>query len=78
MATGKKFTDRLIQSLKPTEKRYEVWEAGGLEGFGMMVYPSGKKSFFYRYHLDGKRNFYTLGNSPYPDTTAKGRTRAAA
>jgi integrase len=38
-------------------------------GFGIRVYPSGCKTFFYQYKVDGQRRFMTLGD--YPATSLK-------
>ena len=59
-----KFTDYMIKNLKPKDKKYYQREA---HGFAICVYPSGIKSFFFIYTLDGKRNSLALGS--YPETT---------
>ncbi|MCG8073863.1 MAG: tyrosine-type recombinase/integrase [Candidatus Thiodiazotropha taylori] len=56
-----KFTDRSLKALKPKEKRYEVSELNG-HGFGVRVLPSGKKTFIYRYKLNGKTRGMMLGS----------------
>ena len=48
----------LIKNLKPEEKEYTRREKGG---FGIRVLPSGTKTFFYLYRVDGKRRFLNLG-----------------
>lgn len=58
-----KFTDYMLKNLKPKEKKYYQREA---HGFAICVYPSGIKSFFFIYTIDGKRHSMALGN--YPDT----------
>lgn len=61
--TGK-FTERSVGAIKPQNDRIEIWEPGR-KGFGVRVYPSGKKSwvFLYRYH--GKARRMTLGEFPH-------------
>lgn len=62
-----KFTDLYIKRLRPTEKKYYVRcdMGGGKHGFALCVYPSGVKTFFFIYSMDGKRHSIALGN--YPD-----------
>ena len=49
-----KFTKSYIDSLKPTEKFYEIWDTE-IKGFGCMVHPSGRKVYYFLYRLNGKR-----------------------
>lgn len=49
-----KFTKNYIDSLKPTEKFYEVWDAE-IKGFGCMVHPSGRRVYYFLYRHNGKR-----------------------
>lgn len=58
------FTDRYIKSLKPESKIYQVREG---RGFAIRVLPSGVKSWYYVYAVDGKRRQMCLGN--YPDVS---------
>jgi len=55
----KKFTDKYIASLKPEGKIVDIREG---EGFGVRVLPSGVKTFFYIYRIDGIRRFLNLGH----------------
>lgn len=57
------FTDRQIQALKPKDKMYDVREG---KGFTVRVLPSGTKTFYYVFKLEGKRFFYYIG--PYGKT----------
>lgn len=50
--------DMIIKNLKTKEKEYTRREKGG---FGVRVHPSGTKTFFYLYRVDGKRRFLNLG-----------------
>ncbi|WP_431065716.1 tyrosine-type recombinase/integrase [Methylotuvimicrobium sp.] len=59
-----KFTDNLIKGLKPKNKPYRLYEKGADKGFGIQVTPSGSKSFFLQYALNGKRKFLNLGRYP--------------
>lgn len=58
---GMKFSDRFIESLKPADKINDVREANG---FGIRVLPSGVKTWFFIYRIDGKRRFMNLGHYP--------------
>ena len=55
------FTDKFIQSLKATDKKYYVRE---LNGFSILVAPTGSKTFTYIYELYGKRKYLNLGKYP--------------
>ncbi len=52
------FTDLFIKNLKPEDNEYTRREAGG---FGVRVYPTGRKTFFFLYRVDGVRRFSNLG-----------------
>jgi len=58
-----KFTDRSVARLKTTGQRYEVWDKGR-PAFGVRVGQSGKKSFVFMYHWEGKPRRLTLGQYP--------------
>jgi len=65
----KKVFDALtIKNLEPADKLY-VCMADREPGFGIRVYPSGSKAFFYQYKVDGQRRFMTIGD--YPVTSLK-------
>ena len=56
-----KLTDRQIKNLKPKRDRYEVWEG---RGFGIRVFPTGKKSWVFMYRFEGRARRITFGNYP--------------
>ena len=56
-----KFTDTFIKKLKTEEKRYEKYEGGG---FGIFVYPSGSKTWIYRYKINTKKDYIIIGHYP--------------
>lgn len=62
------FTEMYInKSLKPKENQtrpYDVREKSG-DGFGMTIFPSGKKSFIYIYQFEGRKRRMTLGRYPH-------------
>jgi integrase len=64
------FTDLFIRNLKPTEKEYTRREKGG---FGVRVYPTGRKTFIYIYRVDGQRRLLNLGE--YYDPKRKGEAK---
>jgi integrase len=63
---GMKFSDKYIDSLRPTDKLYDIREG---KGFGVRVLPSGVKTWFFIYRFDGKRRFMNLGH--YPSVSLK-------
>lgn len=56
-----RFTDNYIKNLKPKEKRDEKYEGGG---FGIFIYPTGSKTWIYRYKIDNKKDYIILGHYP--------------
>jgi len=56
-----KLTDRQIKNLKTTKERYEIWEGNG---FGIRLFPTGKKSWVFMYRFNGKARRLTLGHYP--------------
>ena len=56
----KKLTNRLIDTLKPKEKYYKVWDLD-LTGLFLRVLPSGTMTYALSYRLNGKANEYNLG-----------------
>lgn len=62
------FDDLRIKNLKSLETDYPCM-ADKEPGFGIRVYPSGRKAFFFKYKIDGQRRHMTIGN--YPSTKLK-------
>ena len=58
-----KLSVKLIESIKPTEKRQRVPD-NTVQGLSLVVQPSGKKLFQYRYRFDKKDKSVTLGTVP--------------
>ena len=69
-----KFTDADVRNFK-TDKRMEDKLEG--DGFGVRVYGTGTKIFYYAYSFDGKRRFLNLGEYK-PLTLAEARKRHTA
>ena len=71
-----RITKRLVDSLRANDdgKRIKVYD-DQLTGFGVVVYPSAKKSFFLEYGARGKQRRLTIG--PYgPLTVENARAKA--
>ena len=58
-----RLTDRAVGGLRKTGQRYEVWDAAR-PAFGVRVGQSGKKSFVFTYHWEGRPRRLTLGQYP--------------
>ena len=54
-------TARGIKSLKPESKKYTV-SVGGYRGLYVRVYPTSRKSFYYRYRNGEKQEWYKIGD----------------
>lgn len=55
-----KLTKRTVDALKAQERAYEVRD-DTLQGLLLRVQPSGQKTFYFDYRLNGRRNRYKLG-----------------
>ncbi|MEI6095134.1 MAG: tyrosine-type recombinase/integrase [Gammaproteobacteria bacterium] len=55
------FTDTYIKRLKSEDKRLEKFEGGG---FGILIYPTGTKSWIYRYKINEKKDYIIFGHYP--------------
>jgi len=53
------FTVKSINALKPQDKPYQVREG---KGFGVRVFPSGEKTWFFAYKIYGRQRLMTLGD----------------
>jgi hypothetical protein len=58
-----KLSVKLIESIKPTDKRQRVPDST-VQGLSLVVQPSGKKLFQYRYRFDKRDKSVTLGTIP--------------
>lgn len=71
------FTDAYIRNLKTTKNMEDFREKAG-ENFGVRVYPTGTKVFFYVYSFDGRQHYLNLGKYPTCSLTeARKRLREA-
>lgn len=58
-----KLTDKSVATLKGRGARYEVWDKTR-PAFGVRIGQSGKKSFVFMYHWEGRPRRMTLGQYP--------------
>ena len=56
---AQKLTAVTVKNLKPETEKYEVMDADN-PGFGVWVYPSGKKAFIYAYRCNQRKGRITL------------------
>jgi integrase len=76
MKQNHSFTELFLKNLKPREREFCISEG---HGFTIRILPSGVKTFWYYYSLNGKRRKLNLGN--YPDvklSDAREKFRSAA
>lgn len=55
-----KLTKRSIDALNPKDSDYVIWDSQ-LKGFGIRIWPSGKKTYTLKCRLKGKQKKYTIG-----------------
>lgn len=76
----RKLGKQVVDALKPTDKRYLVWDSN-LRGFGVLVLPSGIKSFVLQYRtLEGREHRLTIAQygTMTPDEARKAATNMLA
>lgn len=56
-----KLTKRSVEGLDLQEKEYLVWDPE-ISGFGVRVYPSGRKTYLVQYHSSGRTRRRTIGH----------------
>ena len=54
MAGNRKIGKRLVDALKPRDSPFLAWDSE-IPGFGVRVYPSGRKVYLLKYRIDGGR-----------------------
>lgn len=63
-----RLNDSVIGGLRAKDSAYYVFRDDGTRGtgrLGIKIFPSGRKSFVYRFQAGGKRKFKTLGDWPH-------------
>ena len=56
-----RLTKRSVEALEPRDKDYFEWDAD-VSGFGVRVYPSGKKCYMVQYRTGSRTRRYTIGS----------------
>ena len=78
MPKVRKLTKSVADKFGPASARYYVWDEG-LPGFGLVVQPTGKKTYCYQYrNSHGRSRRYTLGEHGGKLTTDQIRKNAEA
>lgn len=57
-----KINATLLAKITPHDTRFDVFDTEQ-KGFGLRVFPSGRKSYFYVYHADGRKRRYMIGDA---------------
>ena len=66
------FTKPAVEALEPRDRPYYAWDEDE-HGLCVLVMPSGVKTFFYRYKVDGRSKRFRLGR--FPDMSAAAAQR---
>ena len=80
MATGF-ITKRAVDACQPGDRQFVLWDGGdrALKGFGLLVLPSGAKSYVFQFRIGGRSGRlrrYTIGKHGSPWTPDSARERA--
>ena len=70
----KKLTETSVPKLLPAKRRYDIRDHV-ISNLVLTVYPSGKKSWVFRYRVDGKSKRFRIGDGDSISPT-KARTKA--
>jgi integrase len=65
MAKKKRLTDANVAALRPTAKKYEIWDE--LPNLCVRVEVSGRKTFYYVYSIKGRMRWYKIGDATLVD-----------
>ena len=74
-------TKRAVDACQPENRQFVIWDSGdrALKGFGLLVMPSGAKSYVFQYRIGGRSGRlrrYTIGRHGSPWTPESARERA--
>ena len=69
-----KLTKRTVDLVLVTEKMFILWD-GELRGFGLRVYPNGRKVYIVKCRIKGQQRFITIGQHG-PLTADQARAKA--
>ena len=75
-STRQNIGERLVETLKCTEGKGQIFWDTALKGFGVRVTASGVKSFILNYRIQGRQRRYTIGR--YPDWSCEAAGKEAA
>lgn len=80
MATGI-ISITAVDSCQPSDRQFILWDSGdgAIKGFGLLVLPSGVKSYVFQYRIGGRAGRtrrYTIGKHGSPWTPHTARKRA--
>jgi len=75
-STGQNIGERLVETLKCTEGKGQIFWDTALKGFGVRVMASGVKSFILNYRVHKRERRYTIGR--YPDWSCEAARNEAA
>ncbi len=56
-----KITKKAVDAIKPPEKGKDYYFDDALPGFGVIVWPSGTKTFIFQYRINGQKKRITIG-----------------
>lgn len=80
MATAN-ITKRAVDASKPGDRQFVLWDSGdgATKGFGLLVFPTGAKSYVFQYRIGGRAGRtrrFTIGKHGSPWTPDSARKRA--
>src|SRR5262249_28542485 len=68
------FTEFLLRSLRPREKKYEIWD-DDVKRLCVRVLPNGTMTFYYVYSFCGRTRWYRVGSIDIGIKEARQKTR---
>lgn len=73
-----RLTKRVVDAARPRQRDYFVWDAGdgSVKGFGLRVWPSGRKTFVFQYREPSRRTRRLVIGDYGPESVDSARERA--